>query len=53
VNAFDAFEPGRLVDGNHLPPFCLQLESLQRLTRRHLGIANDRLAQSGPALTVG
>ncbi len=27
VNAFDAFEPGRLVDGNHLPPFCLQLDT--------------------------
>ncbi len=30
-----------------------QLESLQRRARRHLGIANDRLAHSGPALTVG
>lgn len=26
VNAYDAFEPGRLVDGTHLPPFCLHLD---------------------------
>jgi hypothetical protein len=30
-----------------------QLESLRRLTVRHLRIANDRLAHSGPALTIG
>ena len=30
-----------------------QLETLQQLTHRHLRIANDRLAHSGPALTVG
>jgi hypothetical protein len=30
-----------------------QLETLQQLTHRHLRIANDRLAHSGPALTIG
>ena len=27
INAYDAFEPGRLVDGTHLPPFCVQLDT--------------------------
>ncbi len=26
VNAYDAFEPGRLVNGTHLPPFCVDLD---------------------------
>ena len=26
VNSYDAFEPGRLVDGGDLPPFCVELD---------------------------
>ncbi len=26
VSSYDAFEPGRLVDGQHLPPFCVRLD---------------------------
>ncbi|MDP9239763.1 MAG: cytochrome c biogenesis protein ResB [Actinomycetota bacterium] len=26
VNSYDAFEPGRLVDGRRLPPFCARLD---------------------------
>jgi len=26
VNQYDAFEPGRLIDGSDLPPFCVELD---------------------------
>jgi hypothetical protein len=50
-------QPGEWV-GMHWGWVCdrltpAQLESVHRLTLRHLRIANDRLAHSGPALTVG
>jgi hypothetical protein len=52
-----ALRPGEWV-GLHWGWVCdrltvRQLESLQRLTRRHLTIANDQLAHSGPAVTIG